>query len=237
MIIGIGPDIPNVSTIGVDYHRLLWQELNKNFGDVSTTIFVMAVGQQLSSSDYDITAGHAELAAHKTFELVNHTIPCATNYSSKGSSVSVMWERLLQGKGPRAGPEHQPAFEEAKRVLFVDYDKNKPTELYQGYLDKEIALKQKEFQIEEECREKYGDQWRVNFDKKSQVSKEYIEFQCAAKVVQPHLDAIEIWRHGPLVHNLNHMKQGTKIILQRFFKACVVRIYMYICGFPLNAYV
>ena len=168
----------------------------------------MAVGQQLSSSDYDITCGHAELAAQKTFELVNHTIPCATNYSSRGSSISVMWERLLQGKGPRAGPEHQPAFEKARHALFLDYTRHKPTELYQDYLDKEIALKQKEFQIEEECRNMYGDQWKVNFDKRLQVSKEYIEFERIAEVVQPHLDAIEVWEHGPLVHNLNHMRQG-----------------------------
>ena len=120
-----------------------------------------------------------------------------------------MWERLLQGKGPSAGPGHQPAFEKAKDALFVDYTKNKPTELYQGYLDKEIALKQKEFQIEEECLNKYGDQWKFNFDKRLQASKEHIEFQRVAKVVQPHLKAIEVWEHGPLVHNLNHMRQGT----------------------------
>ena len=75
MITGVGSD---VSDFGVDYHRLLWQELNKNFGDASSTIFVMAIGQQLSSSDYNI---HDKLAAQKTFELVNHTIPCATNYN------------------------------------------------------------------------------------------------------------------------------------------------------------
>ena len=205
MIIGGGIDVPDVQN---NYHRLLWQELNKNFGN-ATTIFVMAVGQQLSSFDYDITSGHAELAAQKMFELVNHTIPCGTNYSSGGSLVSVMWERLLQGKGPRAGPEHQPAFEKAKRALFVDYDNHKPTELYQNYLDKEIALKQKELQMKDECQNQYGDQWKVKFDEKLQVSKEYIEFQRAVDVVKPYMDDIEVWKHGPLVHNLNHMKQGT----------------------------
>ena len=127
-------DVSKLS-IGVDYHRLLWQRLNKSYGNAST-IFVMAVGKQLSFSDYDIT-GNAELAAQKTFELVNSTIACATNYSPTGSSVSLMWERLLQGKGPKAGPEHRPAFEKAKSVLFKNYDQNNCTELYQGYLDKE----------------------------------------------------------------------------------------------------
>ena len=206
-IINVG--LPNISklSMGVNYHRLLWQELNKNYGNAST-IFVMAVGQQLSSFDFDIAAGHAELAAQKTFELVNHTVSCATNYSPKGTLVSVMWERLLQGTGPKAGPEHQAAFEKAKRTLFVNYTTHKPTALYQGYLDKEIALKQKELQLEDECQEKYGDQWKVNFDKRLKLSKEYIEFQRAADVVKPHLDAIEVWKHGPLVHNLNQMRQG-----------------------------
>ena len=220
MIIGVGIVIPDVSssTIGVDYHRLLWQELNKIYGS-TTDIFVMAVGQ-LNSFDYDITHGHAELAAQKTFELVNHTIPCATNYSPKGSLVSVMWERLLRGKGPRVGPEHQPAFEKARDALFVDYDKHKPTKLYQDYLDGEIALKQKEFQIEDECQNKYGDQWKVNFDERLKVSKEYKEFQRAAEVVQPHLDAIEVWKHGPLVHKLNHMRQGTYVDSMHGIHAC-----------------
>ena len=202
---GTVPDVSNL-TIEVDYHRLLWQELNKNFGNAST-VFVMAVGQQLSSFDYDITAGHAELAAQKIFELVNYTIPCATNCSSKGSLVSVMWERLLQGEGPRAGPKQQPAFEKAKNVLFMDYDKNKPTELYQDYLDKKIALNQKELQIKDEY-QKDSDRWKGNFNERLQLSKEYTEFQHVAQVVKPHLDAIEVWEHGPLFRNLNHMKQG-----------------------------
>ena len=208
MIIDIGiPDISKLS-IEVDYHRLLWQELNKNFGNDST-IFVMAVGQKLSFCDYDVTAGHAELAAQKSFELVDHTIACATNYSSKGSPVSLMWETLLLEKGPKAGPDEQSAFQEAKNALFVDYDKHKPTELYQDYLSKEIALKQKEFEIEDKCQDQYGDQWKVKFDRRLQVSKEYIEFQHAAKVVKPHLDAIEVWKHGPLFHHLDYLKQGT----------------------------
>ena len=195
-------------SIGVDYHRLLWQELNKNFGNAST-LFVMAVGQKLSSCDYDVTAGHDKLAAQKTFELVNHTISCATNYSPKGSPVSVMWERLLQGNGPRPGPEHQPAFEKARHALFMDYTRDKPTELYQGYLDKEVALKQKELELERESQKSYGDQWKVNFDKSLKASKEYLEFQRVAEVVKPHLDAIAVWKHGPLVHNLNNMRQGS----------------------------
>ena len=170
----------------------------------------MAVGQHLSSSDYDITHGNEKLAAQKTFELVNHTIPCATNYCPTGSLISTMWERLPQERGPKAGPSERAAFEQAKRKLFVNYDQHKPTELYQGYLDKEIDLKKKEQQIREECQND-GDQWERNFDEKLQSSKEYIEFQHAAEVVKPHLDDIEVWKHGPLVHKLRHIEQGTYI--------------------------
>ena len=197
-------------TIGVDYHRLLWQELNKKFGNASTQVFVMAVGQQLCPSEYAITYGNTELAAQNTFELVNHTIACATTYSPKGSSISKMWERLLQEEGPKAGEEHKQAFEKARDELFAKYKEKKPKKLYQDYLDKEIALNEKKLQIRGECQND-GDQWESNFKEKLQHSKEYIEFEHAAKVVQPHLDAIEVWEHGPLVHKLRQMRQGTYI--------------------------
>ena len=207
MIVGVGTDVSDVSNLsfGVDCDRLLWQELNKKFG-TSSSIFVMSLGQQLYYSDYDL---HNKFAAKNMFERVNCTISCATNYSPKASSVSKMWETFLREKGPTAGPDHEPAFEKAKRALFLDYDKHKLTELHQDYLDKEIALKQKEFEIEEECRDKYGDQWKVKFDKKLKVSREYIEFRRSAEVVQPHLDAIEVWKHGPLVLEYRRMKKGT----------------------------
>ena len=63
--------------------------------------------------------------------------------------------------------------------------------------------------MEDECRKKHFDQWEIHFDKGLKASKEYMEFQQVAEVVQPHLDAIKVWKGGPLVHNLNHMKQGT----------------------------
>ena len=169
----------------------------------------MAVGQQLCPSEYAITYGNTELAAQKTFELVNHTISCATTYSPKGSSISKMWERLLQEEGPKAGKEHKQGFEKARDVLFTKYKERRPTKLYQDYLDKEIALNQKKLQIKEECQKSDGDQWESNFNEKFQNSKEYIEFESAAKVVQPNLDAIEEWECGPLVHKLKQMRQGT----------------------------
>ena len=203
MIIDVDfPDGQKLS-IEVDYHRLLWQELNKNFGN-DTTVFVMAVGEILSSADYSIADGHAELAAKNTFQLVDRTIACAIN-CSKGSSISEMWKRLLRKKGPKPGPEEEPAFQKAKLALFVDYDKNLPTKLYKEYHDKEDALKQKEHQIDCGSQKNYGDQRKVNL----KTSKEYSDFQRVAERVKHHLDAIKVWEHGPLVHDLDHMKQGT----------------------------
>ena len=219
MIIDVGTDD---LTTKVDYHRLLWQELNRNFGDASS-IFVMAVGQQLSSSDYDIDDQYS-LAAHYTFQLVDHIISCATNYTPTGSLISRMFERLLRQKGQTAGPDHQPAFEKAKNVLYADYDTRQITELYQDYLDKEIALKQNKIIMKQEFQIKYGDQWQSNFNKWLQHSKEYIEFQRAAEVVQPHLDAVEVWKHGPLVHKLNQMRQGT--YTDNTLKAYMVALWM-----------
>ena len=119
MIIGVSIDVPGVSnlTTTVDCHRLLWQELNKIFGNASTSIFVMAAGQQLSSFDFEITHKHAKLADQKAFELVDRTLSCGTNYSPTGSSVSGKWERLLEEARPRAGRAPQPAFENTMHAL------------------------------------------------------------------------------------------------------------------------
>ena len=167
----------------------------------------MAVGQHLCPFEYGVTYDNAELAAQKSFELVNRTIACATTYCPKGSSISGMWERLLEEKGPKAGKEHKPAFEKARDALFVKYKDNKLTKLYQDYRDKEVAMKDKKLQIKEECQND-GDQWESKFKEKFENSKEYIEFEHAAKVVEPHLEAIEVWEQGPLFHKLKQMKQG-----------------------------
>ena len=203
-----GTDIPDV---GFDCYRLLWQELNKKFGNTPTKAFVMAVGQQISPFEYRTTDGNEQLAAQKTFELVNHTIPCATTYSPNGSSISGLWKRLLQEEGPKAGEEHRPAFEEAMVALFGGYDKSKHTDLYQDYIDKENALNEKKRKIKDECQKEYGDHWESNFNDNLQLSKEYTEFQHAFNLVKPHLDDIEVWQHGPLVHKLKKMEQGTCI--------------------------
>jgi len=80
--------------MSIDYKRLLWQELNKNFGDGESTSFLMRTGQQLLYSDYDIS-GSEDTAAYNTFELVNNTSSCAAVYTPNGTNISDMWHSLL----------------------------------------------------------------------------------------------------------------------------------------------
>ena len=104
-------------------------------------------------------------------------------------------------KRTKSRRRNRPAFEKARDALFAT------KKLYKDYLDKEIALNQKKLQIKDECQKHV--QWESNFNEKLQHSKEFIEFERAGKVVQPHLDAIEVWEHGPLVHKLRQLRQGT----------------------------
>jgi len=193
----------------IDYHRLLWQELNKNFGNETSTVFVMAVGQQLSYFDYDVCK-NTKMAAYNTYQLVNSTIACGTNHNTAGSSISLMWERLLQGKGPGAGQKHRPAFEEAKETLYVEYPKRK-NELYEKYLTKKNALEQKKVKMQDDCKKKYGNQWKANFEREFNGCIENNEFQDLKASVEHHLKAIEVWEHGPLFHILNPIKKGIAI--------------------------
>ena len=165
----------------------------------------MTVAQKLSACDYSIAHEHAKLAALNTFKLVDHTVACATSCSLKGSTISGMWKRLLDAS-PKTCPEHKPGFEEAKRVLYKDCDK---TELYQEYCKKEYALKQKELQIERELKKTVGDQWKDEFEKNLKASDEYLQFKHADGEVKHHLDAINLYRHGPL----HHLKKGTYIAM------------------------
>lgn len=167
----------------------------------------MAVGKQINSFAFDVT-GNPKMAAFKTFELVDNTISCSINYSPTGSSVSAMWQRLLEAKGPSAGPEYQVAYQKAKKALYVNFDQNQHSQLYNDYIEKKCALEQKKVQMKNKCKEEYGDGWEEYFKDCVKASKEYIEFQELAALVEPHLDAIKIWNHGPLVRVLDHIKKG-----------------------------
>ena len=126
------------------FHRILWQELNRKFGDGISTVFVMTPGQTLLHSEYDVS-NLSDWASYKTFELVDNALQCATNYSETGWKISMKWEQLLtQGKGPNAGPQHQAAFDKAKKVLFDVYN-TKHSEFYEEYLQKQKAFRKKKY--------------------------------------------------------------------------------------------
>ena len=59
------------------FHRILWQELNRKFGDGISTVFVMTPGQTLLHSEYDVS-NLSDWASYKTFELVDNALQCAT---------------------------------------------------------------------------------------------------------------------------------------------------------------
>jgi len=191
---------------GINYHRLLWQALNNKFKGNGST-FVMATGQRLDYSDYDVS-GNARLAAYKTFELLDNGISCAANYSVTGSRISTKYEQLLtQGKGPNAGPQQQAAFEKAKSALYKVYD-TEHTDYYEDYLNKEKAVLQKRNQMESEYQEQYGDKWKSKFDKDFAVTDEYLDFKPKQQEVAPHLKALNEWRYGPLADTLVPMRKG-----------------------------
>jgi len=196
--------------MSVDYHSLLWQELNKNFGNGVTTTFVMAVGEQLLHTDYHVKSG--KKAAHATFKLVDKAIACGTNYSYTGSKVSLKWKQLLyEGKGPSAGPQQQDAFEKAKRALFINYQDKVRSKLYEDYIKKRNAYLSKKVDMEFECQDKYGDRWQVFYDKKFPVTQEYLDYQDAHKQIGPLLRALDEWDYGPLAGVLRPIKEGMNL--------------------------
>ena len=80
-------------------------------------------GKTLLHSDYSLTHDNVNRASEKTFELTDACATCTTNYNPTGSNIHLLWEQLIyEDKGPEAGPQQQAAFEEAKRVLYKDYE-------------------------------------------------------------------------------------------------------------------
>ena len=193
--------------MNADYHRLLWQELNKYFGDGVNTIFVMRPGQQLLYSDYDIT-GDEDRAAYNTFQLVNETLACSLIYTPNGSDISTMWEHIFSGKGPIHCQEHKAAFEKASKLLFRKYPDEK-TKFYIEYDAKQQNLIEIRQKLKEEMKEKYGDDWEVHFDEELKETTEYIQFKDIEDRIEPHVKAIRDWEKGPLDTTIAPLEEGT----------------------------
>jgi len=194
--------------MSIDYKSLLWQELNKNFGDGTSTTFVMSIGQQLLYSDYDVS-GDQDIAAYNTFQLVDETLSCAHIYTPNGSNISAMWKQLLfRGRGPRAGPQQQAAFEKARKILYKSYPSEK-TAFYIEYDTKQNELSAVKKDLKEKMEEKDGDDWEVHFDEELEETAEYRAFQDIEEWVGIHVQAIREWEKGPLAGTMAPLEEGT----------------------------
>ena len=195
--------------MSVDYHALLWQQLNKSFAEGTNNAFVMAVGKFLLYSDYSLTNENSKVAENNTFELTDACIGCGTNYNPTGSRISILWDQLLhQGKGPQAGPEQQAAFEEARKALYKVWETNTPTPFYQSYIDANVTYMEKVTQMKCEYMEKYGDSWEAIYDEVIRATTEYLTWERLDKEVAPLLKAIDDWVYGPLNGVFGSMRKG-----------------------------
>ena len=177
--------------MSVDYHSLLWQQLNKAYAGTDQA-FVMTTGMFPLYSDYSLSDGNAKIAEMNTFELTDRCIACGTNYNPTGAKISLLWDQLLNyGKGPPAGPELEPAF------------KNARDRLYKAYIQTSIKMKY-------EYQEKYGDDWEKFYDEGIRATPEYKTWEKLNKEVTPLLKAINEWVYGPLQSRvIEPMRMGT----------------------------
>ena len=201
--------------MSVDYHELLWQQLNKSFAKGSNDAFVLAVGKFLLYANYSEVNDNAIRAAFNTFELTDTCIGCSANYNPTGSKISMLWDQLLnQGKGPQAGPEQQAAFEQARSTLFKVWDTRTPTPFYQSYIDAKSAYLGKTILMKAQYKKEYGDGWEELYDQVIVTTPEYLNYQRLDKDVAPLLKAIDEWVYGPLYGTLAPMKKGMERYLR-----------------------
>ena len=200
--------------MSIDVQRLLWQQLNKKYGNDTNKMFVMTIANHLSHSDYSPAKDLRE-AALNTFELVNYCIECNANYAPTGSKIAFQWQQLLfEGEGPQASPAQKPAFERAKALLYTDYEAREQTELYKQYCAAKAAFVEKRFAIKMECEQRYGNNWEANFEEIFPTTEEYKVFQPLKKKVSPLLQAIEEWEYGPLAPVMAPIRESTYNKLQ-----------------------
>ena len=195
--------------MSVDYHALLWQQLNKNFGEGTNNTFVMAVGKFLLYSDYFLTNENQKVAASNIFELTDTCLGVGPNYNPTGSRISLLWKMLVkEGKGPSPTPEQQAAFEQAKKALYKDWETKTPTPFYLSYLDANAAWQVKRITMKYECKGKCGDSCEIICDEDLKTIPEYLNWERLYKDVAPMLKAIDEWKYGALYGTLAPVREG-----------------------------
>ena len=195
--------------MSVDYHRLIWQELNKSFANSIDTIFVMRPGKQLSYYKYDVHSDHAE---YNTYRLVDETIACSPTYTPKGSKLSTMWEYLFQGQGSLQDPKHKKDFERACEFLYEQYPARK-SKFYVEYDTKQRELMEVKQKLKDEMIKNYPDDWKVYYNEKIVESEEYIQFEDIKERITPYLRAVKIWEYGLQTTIVDSFKKSMREIL------------------------
>ena len=195
--------------MSIDAQCLLWQQLNKKYGNDTNKTFVMTIANHLSHSDYSLAKDFRE-AAWNTFDLVNSCIACNANYAPTGSKISIQWKQLLfEGEGPEAGPAQESAFERAKVLLYTNYETRQRTQLYKKYCEAKEAFMEKKSAMMMEFQLKHDNNWEATLDKMLPTTEEYKQFQHLEKKISPLLQAIDEWVYGPLAIVMGPLKKST----------------------------
>ena len=195
--------------MSVDYHGLLWQQLNKTFATGPNQAFVMAVGKYLIYSDYYLAYGNDKAAAYNTFMLTNGCVACNANYNLTGSNMSTLWHTLFNaGRGPPPTGEQQARFENAKRRLYTDYDGDVESPRYKKYIAAQDALRAKKIELKKEIMKESTTDWEARLDSALRETKEYADMQRMEEEVGPLIKDLRIGQYGPLYETIKPFKDG-----------------------------
>jgi len=176
-----------------DYHRLLWQVIDKNTAGGDHSSFVMTLGKLLNPEDYK---PDNENAGYNTSLLVDNTMMCTVNYTDAGSHYSLLWDNLLKnGKGPPAGEEEQKKIDDAKKLLYKVY----PTEIseyYKKWMTVSSRYLNELLNLEDEMKEKYGDYWETHYDERKKLLPSYPDYNLMQDTAEAAIDSINVDKHG-----------------------------------------
>ena len=147
----------------VDYHRLLWQQLDESVANDVQSMFVLNQGQLLDPEDYK---PENRDAGYNTSTLVDNAMKCSVNNAETGSHYSVLWEQLLStGQGPRGGTESEVKFDDAKSKLYKVYPTEK-SDYYIHWLEVETKYHIELLDLKDKMTEKWGDAWEKHYDER-----------------------------------------------------------------------
>ena len=153
----------------VDYHRLLWQQLDESVANDAQSMFVLSQGQLLNPVDYK---PENRDAGYNTSTLVDNAMKCGVNNAETGSHYSTLWNQLLQyGEGPKGGTESKVKFDNAKAKLYKVYPDEK-SQYYLHWIDVDRKYRTELLDLKDQMKEKWGDNWKKHYDERKDLLKE-----------------------------------------------------------------